>query len=94
MWVAAKATQIFAAKNINEFAIFQDRNFYVTLAKNFPAGTRRIGNVVSTSMQRHDVATSWRCIDVDTTLNRRFVPDGFVVLNNWAQVFAVYLAVL
>ena len=31
----AKATNIFAAKNISVFAIFQDRNFNVTLANNF-----------------------------------------------------------
>ena len=30
-----KATHIFSAKNINVFAIFQDRNFNVTLANNF-----------------------------------------------------------
>ena len=31
----AKATHIFFSKNINVFAIFQDRNFNVTLAKTF-----------------------------------------------------------
>ena len=31
----AKATQIFSAKNINVFAIFQDRNFNITSANNF-----------------------------------------------------------
>ena len=31
----AKATHIFSAKNINVFAIFQDRNFDITLANNF-----------------------------------------------------------
>ena len=31
----AKATHIFSAKNINVFAIFQDRNFNVMLANNF-----------------------------------------------------------
>ena len=30
-----KATHIFSAKNMNVFAIFQDRNFNVTLANNF-----------------------------------------------------------
>ena len=30
----AKATHIFPAKNINVFAIFQDRSFNVTLANN------------------------------------------------------------
>ena len=34
MWVA-KATHIFFSKNINVFAIFQDRNFNVTFANNF-----------------------------------------------------------
>ena len=32
MWVA---THIFSAKNINVFAIFQDRNFNVMLVDNF-----------------------------------------------------------
>ena len=31
----AKAIHIFSAKNISVFAIFQDRNFNVTLANNF-----------------------------------------------------------
>ena len=31
----AKDTHIFSAKNVNVFAIFQDRNFNVTLANNF-----------------------------------------------------------
>ena len=31
----AKATHIFSAKNINVFAIFQERNYNVTLADNF-----------------------------------------------------------
>ena len=31
----AKATHIYAAKNIKVFAIFQDRNFNITLANNF-----------------------------------------------------------
>ena len=38
MWVNGKATHIFFSKTykcINEFAIFQDRNFNVTLAYNF-----------------------------------------------------------
>ena len=30
----AKATHIFSAKNINVFAIFQDRNFNIMLANN------------------------------------------------------------
>ena len=31
----AKATHAFSVKNINVFAIFQDRNFNFTLANNF-----------------------------------------------------------
>ena len=31
----AKAIHILSAKNINVFAMFQDRNFKVTLANNF-----------------------------------------------------------
>ena len=35
MWVAfAKATHIFSTKNINVFAIFQDRNFNIMLTNN------------------------------------------------------------
>ena len=39
---------------------------------NYPVGTRRKGNVESTSMQRHDVAPMLmqRCIDVDATLHK------------------------
>ena len=31
----SSTSHIFAAKNINVFAVFQDRNFNVTLANNF-----------------------------------------------------------
>ena len=43
----AKATHIFTAKNINVFAIFQNRNFNITLANNFvrfrTTGPSRLG---------------------------------------------------
>ena len=31
----AKATHTFSAKNINVFAVFQDRNYNITIANNF-----------------------------------------------------------
>ena len=72
------------------------------IGNDLPAGTWRLYNVGSTSMQRItswrciDVeptyvdATSWRCIDVEPTLYKRHVPAGLWVIDPGAYVISYW----
>ena len=87
----AKATHIFPAKNINVFAIFQDRNFYVKLASNFvkfctdgPRQIERPEQHVGPQYRRFDVAAKpkQRCYEVARFLGDQkqlIVPAEFIV---------------